>query len=110
SGARIVHCCGFDSIPLDLGNHFLQNKSLEKFSAPCTEVKMAVQKMKGGGSGGTIASGINMIKEAAKDAELRKGLTDPYYLCSSNHGFSAKQRDVKLAVYDEDFEAWVGPF
>lgn len=110
SGARIVHCCGFDSIPLDLGNHFLQKKSLEKYQAPCTEVKMAVQKMKGGGSGGTIASGINMIKEAAKDAALRKDLNDPYYLCSPHHGFSAKQRDVKLAVYDQDFEAWVGPF
>jgi short subunit dehydrogenase-like uncharacterized protein len=110
SGARIVHCCGFDSIPLDLGNHFLQAESQTKFTAPCTEVKMSVYKMQGGGSGGTIASGINMIKEAAKDADLRKGLTDPYYLCSPDHGFTAEQRDVKTAVYDEDFEAWVGPF
>ena len=26
SGARIVHCCGFDSIPSDLGVHFLQGE------------------------------------------------------------------------------------
>jgi short subunit dehydrogenase-like uncharacterized protein len=110
SGARIVHCCGFDSIPLDLGNQFLQNESKTRFNEGASEVKMAVHKMKGGGSGGTIASGINMIKEASKDAQLRKDLNDPYYLCSSNHGFSETQRDVKGAIYDEDFEAWVGPF
>jgi short subunit dehydrogenase-like uncharacterized protein len=110
SGARIVHCCGFDSIPLDMGNHFLQSQAKKLYSEPATEVKMAVNKMKGGGSGGTIASGINLIKEASKDSKLRKDLTDPYYLCSANHGFSEKQRDVKGAVYDEDFDAWVGPF
>ena len=27
SGARIVHCCGFDSIPSDLGVHFLQREA-----------------------------------------------------------------------------------
>lgn len=110
SGARIVHCCGFDSIPLDLGNLFLQQQAQEKYSRPCTEVKMAVKALKGGGSGGTIASVINMIKEASADASLRKGLTDPYYLCSEQHGFTEKQRDVKMAVYDDDFQAWVGPF
>jgi uncharacterized repeat protein (TIGR04138 family) len=31
SGARIVHCCGFDSIPSDLGVHFLQRNALEQF-------------------------------------------------------------------------------
>ena len=29
SGARIVHCCGFDSIPSDLGVHFLQKHALK---------------------------------------------------------------------------------
>ena len=33
SGARIVHCCGFDSIPSDLGVHFLQREARERFGA-----------------------------------------------------------------------------
>jgi len=110
SGARIVHCCGFDSIPLDMGNFFLQQHSVQQFSAPATTVKMAVNKMQGGGSGGTIASGINMIKEVSKDSQLRKDLADPYYFCSTDHGFNASQRNVTGAVYDDDFQSWVGPF
>ena len=29
-GARIVHCCGFDSIPSDLGVHFLQQQAMQR--------------------------------------------------------------------------------
>ena len=36
SGARIVHCCGFDSIPSDLGVHFLQQQARQRFGHPCT--------------------------------------------------------------------------
>ena len=110
SGARIVHCCGFDSIPLDLGNYFLQQQAQALYAAPATKVKMAVIEMKGGGSGGTIASAINMIEEASKDPQLRKDLNDPYYFCSSDHGFTALQRNVTGSLYDEDFQSWVGPF
>ena len=67
SGSRIVHCCGFDSIPSDLGVKFLQEQARQKFGSYCDRVKMRVQVMKGGASGGTIASGINMYKEAAGD-------------------------------------------
>jgi short subunit dehydrogenase-like uncharacterized protein len=34
SGARIVHCCGFDSIPSDLGVHFLQKHAMQKYGRP----------------------------------------------------------------------------
>jgi len=110
SGARMVHCCGFDSIPLDMGNFYLQQQAQLQYGKAATTVKMAVNKMQGGGSGGTIASAINMIKEASKDAQLRKDLADPYYFCSAEHGFTATQRNVTGAVYDEDFQSWVGPF
>ena len=31
SGARIVNCCGFNSISSDLGNHFLQKHGKQQF-------------------------------------------------------------------------------
>ncbi|RAB79062.1 saccharopine dehydrogenase, partial [Burkholderia multivorans] len=34
SGARIVHCCGFDSIPSDLGVYVLQQHALHEWGAP----------------------------------------------------------------------------
>jgi short subunit dehydrogenase-like uncharacterized protein len=109
SGARIVHCCGFDCIPSDLGVHFLQRNALEQFGQTCDNIKMRVVNMKGGASGGTIASMINMVKEATGDADLRRELKDPYSLCPPDHGFSTTQPDVKVA-YDEVSGSWIAPF
>jgi short subunit dehydrogenase-like uncharacterized protein len=109
SGARIVHCCGFDSIPSDLGVHFLQRLALEQFGQSCDRIAMRVVSIKGGASGGTIASMVNMVKEAVSDAELRQELKDPYSLCPPGHGFSAPQPDVKIA-YDNVYGSWIAPF
>lgn len=110
SGARIVHCCGFDSIPSDLGVAFLQKQAQEQFGAPCTDVKMRVKAIKGGASGGTIASIINLAKEALANPALRKELANPYSLCPGDHRFTARQRNVKSVVFDKDFQSWSAPF
>lgn len=110
TGARIVHCCGFDSIPSDLGVYFLQETAQRRFGQYCNAVKLRVKAMKGAASGGTVASGINMIKEATKDKELRRLLSDPYAICPADHSFSAKQLDLKTARYDDDMKAWIAPF
>lgn len=109
SGARIVHCCGFDSIPSDLGVHFLQRRALEQFGQTCDRIKMRVANIKGGASGGTVASMVNMVKEAVNNAELRQELKDPYSLCPPGHGFSIIQPEVKIA-YDNVSGGWVAPF
>src|SRR5271166_5009583 len=64
TGARIVHCCGFDSVPSDLGVHFLQKHARERFGRYCSHIKMRVKAMRGGVSGGTVASLLNVAKEA----------------------------------------------
>lgn len=110
SGARIVHCCGFDSIPSDLGVHFLQEKAQEAFGAPATTVKMGVKAIRGGMSGGTAASLLNVMKEASADPLLRKELQNPYSTCPAEHGFSARQRNITGPVYDADFGRTIAPF
>lgn len=110
SGARIVNCCGFDSIPSDLGVKFLQQQAEAAFGQTCSRVKMRVKAMKGGASGGTIASGVNQFKQAAKDPALREEMKDLYSMCPDDHGNEAKQRPVNGAELDEDFGAWIGPF
>ena len=109
SGAWIVHCCGFDSIPSDLGVHYLQQQAAKRFGQTCNRINMRVVKIKGGASGGTIASMINMVKEASGDAELREQLKDPYSICPPGHGFTARQPDVQMA-YDEEYGSWIAPF
>ena len=110
SGARIVHCCGFDSIPSDLGVHFLQQACRERFGKPCTSVKMRVKSAQGGFSGGTVASLMNVLKEVSADPKLRKELANPYSLCPRTHAPGVRQPQVTLPEFDADFESWVAPF
>lgn len=110
SGARIVHCCGFDSIPSDMGVFFLQQQAKQRFGAPCTSVKMRVKAIAGTASGGTVASLMNVVKEAAKDKQLRRELADPYSICPPGHGFTARQANVTIGTFDPDFQGWVAPF
>lgn len=109
SGARIVHNCGFDSIPSDLGVHFLQHHAQERFGQSCATVKMRVRSMRGGFSGGTVASLLNVLKEVKAKPALRKELADPYSICPPG-GARVRQANVGFAEYDKDFGAWVAPF
>jgi short subunit dehydrogenase-like uncharacterized protein len=110
SGARIVHNCGFDSIPSDLGVHYLQQQARERFGRPCTTVKMRVRAMRGSFSGGTVASLLNVLKEVKANPALRKQLADPYSICPPGNVKRVRQANVGVAAYDPDFSAWVAPF
>ncbi|KPQ30096.1 MAG: hypothetical protein HLUCCX14_03160 [Marinobacter excellens HL-55] len=110
TGARIVHCCGFDSIPSDMGVWFLQQKAEEAFGKPCQDVRMRVKVAKGGLSGGTVASMINVAKEAGADPKLRKELANPFSICPEGHRSKARQPSLKTAEYDKDFGVWLAPF
>ncbi|WP_370262580.1 trans-acting enoyl reductase family protein [Limnobacter sp.] len=108
TGARIVHCCGFDSIPSDLGVHFLQQAAKSQFGEPCETVAMRVRRMKGEFSGGTVASMINVTREVAANPALAKSLANPYLLCPEK--LAARQPNVKFAEFDKTAKSWVAPF
>jgi short subunit dehydrogenase-like uncharacterized protein len=110
TGARVVHACGFDSIPSDLGTWFTQQRAIEKFGEPCTEVRMAVKGAKGGVSGGTAASGMQMFEEMAADPSLRKVVADPYVLSPADLRQGPRQPGVSRPTRDDRFESWVAPF
>ena len=110
SGARIVHCCGFDSVPSDMGVYFLQQQAMRQWGTPATQVKLRVKTLKGGASGGTVASLINVMQEAAADPALRRELADPYSLSPQGHGFKARQSSIRGAAFDADFDVWIAPF
>lgn len=110
TGARIVHCCGYDSIPSDMGVYFLQQQAKERFGQYCSTVKMRVKKAKGGVSGGTIASMLNLVKEASGDATLRKELNNPYAICPPVDFERPKQNSLTSVAYESDATAWMCPF
>ncbi len=110
SGARIVHCCGFDSVPSDLGVYYLQKQAQQQFGEPCSRIKMRVKAAKGGVSSGTVASGINIIQEARRNPKLRQELDNPYSLCPDNSSTATHPPTLIPVQYDLDFQEWVSPF
>jgi short subunit dehydrogenase-like uncharacterized protein len=110
SGARIVHCCGFDSIPSDLGTFMLEQEALRRFGAPCREVKYLVTRMRGGASGGTAASVVNVAKEAMSDRTVRAILADPYALNPEGERTGPDGRDQIGIAREPDLPGWSAPF
>jgi short subunit dehydrogenase-like uncharacterized protein len=110
SGARMVHTCGFDSIPSDLGTLFLQQAMQAQYGVPAKQVKLRVKRFSGAFSGGTVASMINMMEEAGRDKTLRKVMADPYALVPEGSPRGSDRNDQTGAIYDEDFKRWTLPF
>lgn len=110
SGARLVNCCGFDSIPSDLGVYFLQAQAFDQFGRYCNQIRMRTHTLHGTASGGTYASMINLVTQARADAQLRAALQDPYWLCPTNHQYQTDQQDLHSATYDAQFDEWIAPF
>jgi short subunit dehydrogenase-like uncharacterized protein len=108
SGARIVFSCGFDSNPFDLGVVFLQDEALRRFGVPLTRVRGRVRVMKGGLSGGTIASALATIEQMGRDPALARAMADPFALTPGFRG--PVQPDDVSAAYDELAKSWTGPF
>jgi short subunit dehydrogenase-like uncharacterized protein len=110
SGARIVHACGFDCIPADLGVWFVQRemKARHGVVSPC--IKLRVAGFKGGGSGGTAASGLNMLEETSRDPEIARLVADPYALNPKGQATGPDGPDRNAPSWDADFEQWTGPF
>jgi short subunit dehydrogenase-like uncharacterized protein len=110
SGARIVHCCGFDSIPMDIGVHFLQQEAKRRHGSYCKSIAMLVKATKGGLSGGTVGSALNLIKEARADKNVARVLTDPYGLNPPDERDGPDRYDQSNVVYDEVARTWTAPF
>jgi len=108
SGARIVHTCGFDSIPSDIGVFYLQKQMQALHGVAAKHIKYRTISFSGGASGGTIDSMMAMMEKAKEDPSISKIIADPYALNDGKKGLD--EPDRMSAYFDEDFDSWVGPF
>jgi len=118
TGARIVHACGFDSIPSDLGVLVLH-----EVAGPLTETTLLVKDTRGGFSGGTLASGREQAVAMAADPAARELVADPYSLSPDREaepdgggdgdgdgGADAEsESDLTSAVHHPEL-GWLAPF
>src|SRR5512135_3232829 len=80
TGARLVHSCGFDSVPSDLGVLATFDRADRDAAGPLEDTTLVVTDVKGGVSGGTIDSLRAQLAAVRADPRLRHVLDDPYAL------------------------------
>jgi short subunit dehydrogenase-like uncharacterized protein len=105
-GTRIIPCCGFDSVPSDLGAWLVVQEMMRRHREPCVSVK-ACFTMRGGFNGGTLASLLNVIESGQG-----KVVADPFLLspAEARPRDAAAHADPVVPHSDADFGAWIGPF
>nr|NLD41649.1 enoyl-ACP reductase [Actinomycetales bacterium] len=120
TGARIVHSCGFDSIPSDLGVFLTAQRAAADGQGTLEETTLVVRSLKGGLSGGTIDSARQQALTLRRDRRLRRILRDPYSLSPrrrdepaappSDAGPASALRSLVPAERDPATGHWHGPF
>jgi short subunit dehydrogenase-like uncharacterized protein len=108
TGARIMHSCGFDSIPFELGVFFVQQLAKQKFGHTVPRVKSRVRALRGALSGGTFASGQATREAAKQDPAIVRLLLDSFTLTPEFRG--PDQPPGNKVEHDEDAGAQVSPF
>ncbi|MEH0110908.1 saccharopine dehydrogenase NADP-binding domain-containing protein [Tersicoccus sp. MR15.9] len=114
TGARIVHSCGFDSIPSDLGVARAAAHARAHGLGELTDVTTHVRRMRGGASGGTVASARTQMAEARADRAAARTMLDPHALDPAEPGRSSSARTDRRSSRSrfgvEDDGIWFGPF
>ena len=112
SGARIVHSCGFDSVPSDIGVLLLAEQAKTDGEGTLESTTLVVRSMRGGISGGTIDSGRAMAEAIGADRSLAKVMIDPYALSPDRDAEpdAGPAPDAIRIRRDASVGAWVGPF
>ena len=112
SGARIVHSCGFDSVPSDIGVLLLAEQARSDGEGTLESTTLVVRSKRGGISGGTIDSGRAMAQAIAADRSLAKVMVDPYALSPDRAAEpdAGPSPDMVRIRRDASVGAWVGPF
>jgi short subunit dehydrogenase-like uncharacterized protein len=107
---KLVHTCGFDCIPSDLGVMEVQRRFFEKYGYYAQEVRTRVAWLKGGLSGGTYASMNHLMDESKKDPSIGKTIANPYAINPQPEYPGKDKKDLQTVKKDEQTGHWLAPF
>lgn len=111
TGARIVHSCGFDSVPSDLAVLLLADRAAADGAGELTDVDLLVRQVRGGFSGGTVDSLRHQLRELRENPELRRVAADPYALSPDRAAEPDLGRQPDAGPPSRlDDGTWVAPF
>jgi short subunit dehydrogenase-like uncharacterized protein len=101
TGAIIVPMCGLDSLPSDLGALFAVERARQRCSGAGVSSVTTYIQMRGGVSGGTIATGRAIAAHPVLSVRSR----DPFLLVPASEGHAPSQLVAPLP--DSTWPAWV---
>ena len=106
-GTRIIPCCGFDSVPSDLGTYLIVRHLQQELNVPCKQVNAYFQAA-GGFNGGTLASAFNLY-----DSQGLAQMNEPFLLNPVRNQTQAEldqNRDPQLPSFEPHLNTWIAPF
>lgn len=116
-GTRIVHACGFDSIPSDLGVLVVQEHAREQFGAPCSRIRTLVSSesfspgnLTDAISGGTLASMSGTYAARAEDPDVKRATDHPYSLAPAGEQGGPDGGVQMGPARDDATGQWTAPF
>ncbi|MEO0436204.1 MAG: saccharopine dehydrogenase NADP-binding domain-containing protein [Pseudomonadota bacterium] len=110
SGARIVHCCGFDCIPFDHGVLFTQKIAQETFGEVAQEVLGRIKAVKVAPSGGSAATAMSIMNARHQDSEIDQLMDDPFALAPDPEAQRSEQPDARAPRLDPETGTWAVEF
>ncbi len=108
TGARLVPCAGFDSIPSELGVLLVQQAAKARFGRYLPYVKGRILGLQSGISGGSAATAAAGAAAARNDPLIAALNRNPFALTPGFEG--PPQPDARTVRYDPDIASEVGPF
>jgi short subunit dehydrogenase-like uncharacterized protein len=108
-GVRIVHSCGYDSVPSDLGVFMLQRHAREAHGRACPEVHALSYLKAPMFSGGTFESVFQLVDEALVDPSTRDVFLDPHALEPDPTRAAGSRREPRGPAYEAAASVFSAP-
>ncbi|RNJ26332.1 saccharopine dehydrogenase family protein [Halosegnis longus] len=109
SETRIIHGCGFDSVPADIGTLLVQSHARAEFGGACETVRIYLERSSGGVSGGTLASFGELFAAVSNDPLARQTLRNPYSLAPPGERSGVDPGTHPLPRNDRLRSSWTSP-
>lgn len=107
TGARIVHSCGFDSVPSDLALLLATRAAQDDDEGRPVDATLHLRRARGGVSGGTVDSMRQQMIAMRGDRDARRVVADPDALAAVRTAYG---RGPAPLGRDRDTGRWHGPF
>eukprot|EP00922_Rhytidocystis_sp_ex-Travisia-forbesii_P056398 GHVS01083499.1.p1 GENE.GHVS01083499.1~~GHVS01083499.1.p1 ORF type:complete len:525 (-),score=46.13 GHVS01083499.1:386-1960(-) len=104
---KVVHFCGLESLPMDLGAFLVQKHAVSHYGVGCETLRLRADKFRAGVSVGTLVTAGRMVGDKRIGT---KDINDPLYYCTLEDGRTCsgvstetKKNDILCSSEREQF-------